>query len=270
MFKELFKHRGLIYELATRDIRLRYRKPFLGFFWMLIIPFSTALVYKVLFSDFMHSTSGPYPFFIHLLTALLPWSYFSSSVQTSSRSILGSRNIINQISFPRYILPIATVLANLMNFLPTLLVLLGFLIAFQIKLGFFLFFLPVVILIQTCMIVGLSLLVSSLQVIYRDVEYIIEVVLMILFFLTPGVYTLEEVITRSSPLFTKIYMLNPLVGILNLYRITFIGDYLKNIPKAAGFFNTLFIPILSSVVILFIGFFVFTKHEKKFSDYLNV
>lgn len=270
MLRGLLKYRGLIYELAIRDIKLRYRKPYLGFFWMLIIPFSTAIVYKILFSDFMHVTSGPYPFFMHLLTALLPWSYFCSSVQTASRSILDNRNIINQISFPKYILPVSTVLANLINFLPTILVLLGFLIAFRIKVGASILFLPVVILIQTCMIIGLSLLVSSLQVIYRDVEYISQVVLTALFFLTPGVYTLEELVSKASPLVTKIYMLNPLVGVLNLYRITFIGDYLKNMPKEVNLLNTLFIPVLSSFIFLLIGIFVFIRYEKRFFDYLNV
>lgn len=256
--------------MAVRDIKLRYRKPYLGFFWMLLIPFSTAIVYKILFSDFMQVTSGPYPFFIYLLTALLPWSYFCSSVQTASRSILDNRNIISQVSFPKYILPLSTVLANLINFLPTILVLFGFLIVFRIKVGASILFLPVVILIQTGMIIGLSLLVSSLQVIYRDVEYITQLALMVLFFMTPGVYTLEEVVNKASPLFTKIYMLNPLVGILNLYRITFIGDYLKNIPKEANLLNTLFIPILSSFMLLSIGIFVFSRHEKKFFDYINV
>jgi ABC-type polysaccharide/polyol phosphate export permease len=270
MLKGLLKHRGLIYELAVRDIKLRYRKPYLGFFWMLIIPFATAIVYKILFSDFMQVTSGSYPFFIYLLTALLPWSYFCSSVQAACRSILDNRNIINQISFPKYILPVSTVLANLINFLPTILVLLGFLFAFRIKVDASVLFLPAVILIQTCMIIGLSLLVSCLQVVYRDVEYITQLALMVLFFMTPGVYTLEELVSKASPLFTKIYMLNPLVGILDLYRITFIGDYLKNMPKEANLLNTLFIPLLSSFVLLLIGIFVFSKYEKKFFDHINV
>ncbi len=270
MLKGFFKYKGLIYELAIRDIKLRYRKPYLGFFWMLIIPFATAIVYKVLFSDFLHVASSPYPFFIYLLTALLPWSYFHSAVQTACRSILDNRNIVSQISFPKYILPVSTVLANLINFLPTILVLLGFLVVFRVKVGISILFLPAVILIQTCMIMGLALLVSSLQVIYRDVEYISQLLLMVMFFLTPGVYTLEELISKASPLFSKIYMLNPLVGILNLYRIAFIGDYFKNMPGQVNALNTLFVPVLSSLVLLSIGIFVFTRQEKKFFDHVNL
>lgn len=268
--REFFEYKGLVYELALRDLKLRYRKPFLGFFWMLIMPFCTALIYKVLFSDFMHAASGRYPFFIHLLTALLPWAYFTNSIQGAARCILDSKNIINQISFPKYLLPVAVVFANLINFLPTILVLFLFLIAFGVKFSLWIIFLPVVILIHTALIIGLSLLSSGLQVIYRDVEYIIQVLFMALFFLTPGVYTLEEVVNRASPLITKIYLLNPLVGLLNLYRIVIIGGYLNSAPIQINAFNTLIIPVLFSTIVLFIGYFVFNRYQSQFADYLNV
>lgn len=268
--KEKLEYKGVIYELAFRDLKLRYRKPFLGFLWMFIIPFATAVVYKILFSDFMQATSGEYPFFIHLITALLPWNYFVNSIQGSTRCILDSKNIINQISFPKYLLPISTVFANLINFLPTLLVLLVFLVAFQIKLTPLIIFLPIVILIQTCLIIGLSLLTCALQVIYRDVEYIMQIMFMVLFFLTPGVYTVAELIHRSPRVVTEVYLLNPLVGILNLYRIIFIGGYLNHLPKEVNFLNVFIIPLFCSIVALFVGYFVFKRCETKFPDYLNV
>jgi ABC-2 type transport system permease protein len=266
----LSSYKGLIWELALRDVKLRYRKPFLGFLWMLIIPFCNALVYKVLFSDFLRMSSGRIPFFVHLITAMLPWTYFTSSVQGASQSVLGSRNIINQISFPRYLLPITTVVANLINFLPATVVLIIFLVLSHIDLTVLIIFLPVVILIQTCLISGLSLLVSGIQVIYRDTEYVIQIVLTILFFLTPGVYTLEDLVSRSNPFFVKIYMLNPLVGILNLYRITIIGGYFSYLPRQTDIFNTLINPILWAIAALFIGYCAFLHYERKFADYINV
>jgi lipopolysaccharide transport system permease protein len=270
MIKGLLEHKRLIYELAIRDLKVRYRKPFLGFFWMLIMPFFTAIIYKILFSDFMHVSSGRYPFFIHLITALLPWAYFVNSVQGAVGSILGNKNIIKQISFPKYLLPLSTVLANLINFFPAMLVLLWFIVAFHIRVSGLIIFLPVVVLIQTLLIVGFSFAVSSLQVIYRDIEYITQILLTALFFLTPGVYTLEELINKASPLFVKIYMLNPLVGILNLYRIVFIGNYINNMPKEINFLNTLIVSALCSLAALFVGYYVFHKYESRFSDYLNI
>lgn len=265
----ILEYKGLIYELAVRDLKIRYRKPFLGFFWMLIIPFSTALIYKILFSDFMNTPSGGFPFFIHLITALLPWSYFATTVQAAPGSVLGSKNIINQISFPKYLMPVSTVFANLINFLPTMIILIIFILAYNIKISLLIVFLPIVILIHTCLIIGLALIGSSLQVIYRDVEYILQITVMILFFLTPGVYTLEYVINKISPLLASIYMLNPFVGLTNLYRIVLIGGYLNSMPIEANFLNTLIIPVLFSVGMLFLGYFVFKKNEQRFSDYLN-
>lgn len=270
MIKELFEHKRLIYELAMRDLKIRYRKPFFGFFWMLIMPLCTAIIYKILFSDFMHISSGSYPFFIHLITALLPWAYFANSVQGATTSILGSKNIIKQISFPKYLLPLSTVLANLINFFPAILILLGFLIAFHIRVSGLIIFLPIIIFIHTLLIAGFALAASSLQVIYRDIEYIIQILLMVLFFLTPGVYTLEELINKTTPLFVKIYLFNPLVGILNLYRIVFIGNYVNNMPKEINFLNTFVISILCSLITLFVGCYVFHKCENRFSDYLNI
>ncbi|MBU0694320.1 MAG: ABC transporter permease [Candidatus Omnitrophica bacterium] len=270
MVGQLFKHKELIWELTLRDLKLRYRKPLLGFLWMLIIPLCTAGIYKILFSDFFRCSSGEYPFFIHLITAIFPWAYFSSSIQSSTNSILGSKNIIQQVPFPRKLLPISTVCANLINFLPTILVLGGFFLAFKVDFSAMIIFLPLVILLQTGMIIGLSLLVAGLQVIYRDVEYIIQVFLMALFFLIPGVYTLNDLISRTSPLFTKIYLLNPLVGIANLYRITLMGGYLSNLPQEVNFLNTVISPCFWTVVIWGAGFSMFRKCERRFSDYLNV
>jgi len=183
---------------------------------------------------------------------------------------LESKNIIHQISFPKYLLPVAVVLVNLINFIPALLILIVFLIIFKVKLTLLIIFLPVVILIHTCLITGLSFMVSALQVIYRDVEYIIQVILMALFFLTPGVYTLNELVSKASPAFVKIYMLNPLVGILNFYRAVFINGYLKGVPGEVNFFNTIINPLLWSVVLLFAGYAVFKKYEVRFFDHLHI
>ena len=267
---DLFEYKEIIYGLAMRDLKLRYQKPFLGFLWMLIMPFSMAVIYKILFSDFMRVNSGSYPFFIHLITALLPWNYFISSVQGANRCILDNKTLFNQASFPKRLLPVSVVLANLLNFLPSLLVLLIFLAAFHVKISILLFFLPAIILIQTSLALGLAFLVSALQVIYRDTEYITQVIFSVLFFLTPGVYVLEEVISRAHPFWVNLYMFNPLVGILNLYRIIFIGDYLKGAPHEINFLNTVVSPILCSSALLFIGYFVFKKLESRFFEYLNV
>ena len=120
------------------------------------------------------------------------------------------------------------------------------------------------------MAMGLSLLAASLEVIYRDVEYVLQVILMALLFLIPSVYTLEELIQKTTSSFSQGYMLNPLVGITNLYRIVVIGDYIHDMPKEVNLLNTLIIPAFCSIVILITGYAVFKKYESRFSDYINV
>ncbi len=99
------------------------------------------------------------------------------------------------------------------------------------------------------------------------VYIIIQVIFLALFFLTPGVYTLQEVIKTASPFFIKIYLLNPLVGLLNLYRIVFIRGYLNTLPKEVNLLNTLISPVLCSGAILFVGYFIFNRYEERFPDY---
>jgi ABC-2 type transport system permease protein len=131
------------------------------------------------------------------------------------------------------------------------------------------FFLPVVIAIQTAMIVGCALIVSALQVKFRDVEYIVQLLLMVLFFLTPGVYTLEDVAARASPALTRLYLNNPLVGVLNLFRITLISDYASTLPPQVNALNTLIVPVVCACGLVWAGYAVFKKWEGRFSDYLN-
>lgn len=260
----------MVYELALRDIKIRYRRPLLGFLWMLIIPLVTAFVYKILFSDFMHTSSGTYPFFIHLLTALIPWTYFSSAIQASTTSVMASKNIFHQVGFPKYLIPFSTVCAGLINFLPGILVLVCVIPLFGIKLSVFIIALPLVVAVHTCLIAGISFVTSCLQVVYRDTEYVVQLALLVLFFLTPGVYTIEEVIARTSPGFSWAYMFNPLVGLLTCYRITLLGGYLGTLPAQVTGVNLIIVPLACSLFLFVAGYRIFARYENRFSDYLNV
>jgi len=268
--KHIIVYKDLVIELAVKDLRVSYRKPYFGFLWSAIIPFCIAIVYKVVFSNFMHARVENYPFFIYILTALLPWRFFQSSIGESTRSILSSKNLVNKVSFPKELLPVSIVLANLINFLPALLVILIVLWIFNIGYTFFSFLLPFVIIIHTIFILGLCLIFSSLQVIFRDVEYIVEILLLSLFFLTPGIYSLNLVSELNIGYLFKVYMLNPLVGILNLYRLTLLKDFWQSLPEETTVFYTFISPIIFSLITIVIGFYVFKKCESKFSDYIEV
>ncbi len=270
MLKSIIKYRNMVYELAIKDLKTRYRRPVFGFLWTIIIPFCIAVVYKIVFSNFMHAKVENYPFFIYIITALLPWRYFQGSVGESTNSIIGNKNLVKKVSFPKELLPVSIVLANLINFLPAILVI--FILLGIFKFGYTIFFLllPFVILIHTVFILGFSFLFAGLQVIYRDIEYIVEILLLTLFFLTPGIYSLNLVADLNNEYLFKIYMLNPLVGILNLYRLTLLDGFYKTLPQGVNVFNTLIVPLIFSFSMLIIGFYVFKKCELRFSYYIDI
>lgn len=268
--KRFFKYKDLILQLAIKNLKVSYRRPVFGFFWTLIIPFCIAIVYKIVFSEFMHVRVVNYPFFIYIITALLPWRYFQSSLSEATYAILGNKNLVHKVPFPRELLPVSVVIANLINFLPSIVVILIVIGAFDIGYTSFIIFLPFVILLHTILIFGLSLFFSALQVIYRDVQYMVEIIILTLFFLTPGIYSLHLVTNLNSDYLINLYLLNPLVGILNLYRLTLLGGFSETLPSEITIFNTLISPIIFSVVILVIGIYVFKKCEKKFSDYIDI
>lgn len=270
IIKNIVTHREIILQLAIKNLKVRYRKPYFGFLWALIIPFCIAVVYRLVFSRFLHVRIENYPFFIYIITALLPWRYFQSSISEATHSILANKTLVNKVLFPKELLPVSIVLANLINFLPSILAILIVIGIFKMEYTFFSFLLPVVILLHTICILGLSLLFSGLQVIYRDVEYVVEVILLTLFFLTPGIYSLNLVTGLNTKYLTEIYMLNPLVGILNLYRVALLNNFWQNLPNQVTVLNTIVAPIILSFIILVAGFYIFKKCEVKFSDYIEV
>ena len=181
---ELVKYRELVRNLVIRDIKLRYRNSVLGFAWSLGNPLLMMGVYTVLFTILMPNNVIPkFPIFI--LCALLPWNYFNTTIMGAIDSIVGNAHLIKKVYFPREALPLAIVLANLVNFLLALIVLFAMLFAFRVQLSPWALYLPLIIFIQTIFILGLSLIFATLNVFYRDTKIIMEVGMMAWFFLTP-------------------------------------------------------------------------------------
>lgn len=263
--KALIRYRYLLWNLAIKDIKVRYRSPMLGFLWAILIPLFMVLIYKFIFSTIMKSQVENYPFFIYLMTAIFPWTYFSVSINDAVGSILSNRDLIKKTSFPRQIIPVSVVLANLLNFLPALIVMLLLLAFFRMQFTVLIILLPVILLVQTILTIGLALIVSSLQVILRDMRYIVELLLMAWLFLSPGFYSLATVANFSESFF-KFYTLNPFVGLFSLYRIALLKGYAKTLPPEVNILGLSIWTTVVSIAIFFIGFLVFKKYESRFSD----
>ncbi|MBL7081161.1 MAG: ABC transporter permease [Candidatus Omnitrophica bacterium] len=263
--RALIQYRHLLWDLAIKDIKVRYRSPTLGFLWAIIVPLIMVFIFKFIFSVILRAQVENYPFFIYLMTAIFPWTYFSSSVSSATECIFSNRDLIKKTYFPRQIIPISVVLANLINFIPALIVMFLVLALFKMQFTILIFLLPGILLLQTIFTIGLALIVSSLQVVLRDVRYIVELLLMAWLYFSPGFYSLTMV-ANFSEAFLKLYILNPFVGLFSLYRIALLKGYANTLPPKVNIFAlSVWVVIVCCVTFLF-GLLVFKRYESRFSD----
>ncbi len=263
--RELWQFRELIQNLVIRDLKVRYKNSLLGVVWSLLNPLLMMIVFTAVFTVMRGESVGDFPVFV--LTGLLPWQFFTNSASSSTASIVGNAHLINKVYFPREVLIISGVLSNLVNFLIALLVLVPILILFKIQFTFWIVLLPVMIFIQLIFTLGVGFIVGTANVFYRDVQMIMEVVLLAGFFLTPIFYSLD-ILPHSYILFgvnldvwKLTYYLNPMASIIANYRIIL----LSGAPPALDF---LVRTLVTSFVFLFIGLAIFYRYHTRFSEEL--
>ncbi|MEM7538915.1 MAG: ABC transporter permease [Chloroflexota bacterium] len=261
---ELTRYQELTYNLVVRELKTRYKNSVLGFFWSLLNPLGMMLVFTFVFGVLLpNETIENYPIF--LLCGLLPWYYFQNSVMSSLHSIIGNASLVKKVYFPREILPIANVISQFVNFILALCVLFVIIIIFQATFSPWLWLLPVIFLIQTCFTLGLSLMLATLNVFYRDTAMIMEVLMLAWFFLTPIFYPLD-LIPQSITLLNielnvhrLMYIFNPMASIINTYRDILYWGYRTN-------FDFFLRTAVTSFAILLIGYWVFIRYSGTFGE----
>jgi len=251
---ELVQYRELVRNLVIRDIKLRYRNSVLGFVWCLGNPLLMMAVFTVVFTILMPTNIPKYPVFI--LCALLPWNYFNTSIMGAIDSIVGNAHLIKKVYFPREVLPLSIVLANLVNFLLALIVLFAMLFAFRVRLTLWALYLPLIIIIQTIFTLGLALIFATLNVFYRDTKIIMEVGMLAWFFLTPIFYRIEDLVPQYARL---MYWVNPMASFISWYRIVL---YYGTSMEPGFIFRT----FVTSVIVLVVGYLVFTRYSPVFGE----
>ena len=256
-FVEIFSYRDLVRNLVVRDLKVRYKQSVLGFLWSLLNPLLMMVVFSVVFTVMMPNRQiSAFPAFI--LAGLLPWNWCATSVSASTVSVVGNANLIKKVYFPRELLPVSIVLSNMVNFLLALIVLIAVLFAYALYPSWVLIYLPVIIAIQIIFLSGLALLLSSLDVFYRDTEVIVEVVVLAWFFLTPVFYDIGALLPNSARV---IYWINPMASIVESYRLIF---YNRAAPDLAFLFRTFF----TSSVVFVIGWLTFQHFSPRFGEEL--
>jgi lipopolysaccharide transport system permease protein len=259
--RELWEYKDLIWTLSVKELKVQYRNSVLGFLWSLLNPLLMMLIFSFVFAYVFRFGIKDFPVFF--LCALLPWNFFNTALVTATGSIVGNGPLIKKVYFPREVLPLASVLANLFNFLLSLPVLFIFLAAFGHHFWVWVILLPFIIVLETLCVTGLALLLAGLNVYYRDIQYIVSVGLMALFYATPIIYNIERVqasywMTRFPWLMT-VYYLNPMTAIITAYR-NILFD--ARVPSLTAILYAVGI----TVFVLILGFVVFRRLEPAFAD----
>jgi lipopolysaccharide transport system permease protein len=245
----------LLFELVSRDMKLRYKRSVLGIAWSLLNPIAQLLVLFFVFSRVIQIRVPNY--FSFLFTGLLAWSWFQSSLLLATGAIVQNRELIKRPGFPTAILPTVTVTTHLVHFLISIPVLLIFLMLAGIEFKVVILALPIVIAIQFILTLSLAYFVSTFQVMFRDTEYLLGIFLQLLFFLVPIFYDPKAI---PAP-YNTIYNLNPLVHVIDAYRAILIRG---EVPSAM----LLLVLLLFSSCLLFIGYIIFKRASYQFAEEL--
>lgn len=216
---DVWTHRELLYFLTWRDLKVRYKQTLLGVVWVVIQPLLMTFVFNIFLGRLARVPSNGIPYAIFAYTGLLPWTFFSGAISVSSNSIVGNANLITKVYFPRMIIPGAAVGAKLVDFAVSFLILIGLMIYYKISVTQNILMLPIFIVLITVFSLGIGMLISALNVKYRDVGAILPVALQLWMFASPIIYSSTLV---PAP-WRRIYALNPLVGIVEGFRSALFG-----------------------------------------------
>jgi lipopolysaccharide transport system permease protein len=253
--RDLWRYRELLYFLAWRDVKVRYKQTVLGAAWAILQPLLTMLIFTLLFGRLagIKSEGIPYPIFAY--GGLLLWTFFSNSLTNSGNSLVNSANLITKIYFPRMIVPAAAVGAGLVDVVLAFGVQIVLMVYYRVHLTWAITMVPVLILLTTLLALGVGMWFSALNVKYRDIRYAIPFLMQLWMFGSPIIYPLSMLPARWQWVLT----LNPLTGIIQNFRIALFG----NQPFE---WKSLGISVAITVIALIYSAFSFRRMERHFAD----
>ena len=265
--RQLLRYRGLVQSLVARELKARYRGSVLGFFWSFINPLLLLLIYTFVFAVVMPGARGKdtEPYALFMFCGILPWNWFSSSLMEASGSLVSGGNLIKKVLFPAEILPIVTVLANMVHFFFGLPILAAFLIYFQMPIHLTeLAWFPIVILVQLILTTALALLLSALTVHFRDIKDILSNLLTFWFFATPIIYPYfifqDPLNPTHEPWQSTLLKFNPFTHLAITYQeiLFFAGP--------VGHLKWLLVLGAISVVFFLFGYWLFDRLRDTFAE----
>lgn len=253
--KELFVHRELLLNITLRSIKARYKQSILGVFWAVLKPLSMMVVFTVIFSKFAKIPSNGIPYPIFSYSALLPWTFFSTSLNFAIPSLESNTSIVTKIYFPREIFPIASILAAFIDFIIAAVIFLAMLFFYKITLTANAFYVILILFIQIIFMIGIALFASAINVYYRDIKYALPLLIQIWMYVSPIIYPVSMVPEN----YRSLYMLNPMAPIIEGYRKVLLHG-------SAPDFYYLGIAAVISMVLFVSSYYYFKKVEMTFAD----
>ncbi|MFZ5376668.1 MAG: ABC transporter permease [Patescibacteria group bacterium] len=245
----------LISELTLREVKQRYKQSVLGYAWVMLNPLFQMLVMAFVFSQLLRVSDLGVPYPIFLYAGLLPWTLFTNSLAASTTALVGNAGLLTKIYFPREVFVVSTILAKIIDFFLASLIFVVFMIFFRIPLTWnILWFFPIFI-IQTIFTYGVSLFLAAANLFYRDIQYLLNLALLVWMYLTPVIYPVEMFPAN----YRWIFQLNPMAVIINAYRQTILGGGFPNL-------GSLGIALLLSMIFLIVSYKLFKKLEGVFAD----
>lgn len=253
-FKELWQYRELFRFLTVRDIKVRYKQTILGGLWAILQPFLSMVVFTIIFGYLagLPSDNLPYPIFVY--SALLPWQFFSNGISNAGNSLVASSNLISKVYFPRLIIPSASLGAGLMDFFVAFALLILMMIYYGICPGLHVLLLPFILLAIIIATLGVGMILSALNVAYRDFRYVIPFLVQFWLFATPVIYP-SSIVPEA---WRWVINLNPMAGLITAFRSS-----LFNQPVI---WQDLMISMIIGTFIFFVGLWQFTRMERRFAD----
>jgi len=254
--KDIWKYRELVYFLTWRDLKVRYKQSVLGVLWAILQPFLNMVILTIFFGNLAKIPSDGLPYPIFSYTATVPWAFFAAALGVSARSMLTSGHMVSKIYFPRMIVPLSSVLANVVDFLIAFVILIAMLFYYRVTPTINIIWLPFFLLLAMITALGVGLWLSALVVMYRDFNYILGILPTFLMYLSPVVYS-SSLIPEKWRL---IYSLNPMTGVIEGFRWALLGTQGVVTPLMLG------ISAVISVLLFVTGMFYFRRMERVFAD----
>jgi len=254
-FKDLVSYRELFLLLAWRDILVRYKQTIIGVAWSVLRPLLTMVVFTIVFGRLAKMPSDGVPYPILVFAALLPWQFFSNTVSEGGNSLISNASMISKVFFPRIIIPTTAMIVSLIDFLISTLVLSALMVWYQYVPTWKVVFLPLFLGLAAIAALGITYLVSALNVKYRDFRYVLPFVIQFGLYISPVGFSSSVVPDK----WRMVYSLNPMVGVIDGFRWAIIGNTSLYWP---GFFLSVGIAILLFVI----GFLLFRRMEREFAD----